>query len=157
MRTPTVAAHLVIAIVLPIVFLSCSDPAPTTDVQTVELISVCDLLLEPTRFDGQRVRVRTALEYGEHHIRLYDNACRDTLLFVGRYAQGLDIWGCNSAHPVEKYGCPLNSDLGVRVTLDGTFHKAKSDSDLAASLLDVQSMTDISINPVAAHDDTHGT
>ncbi|MBX3245354.1 MAG: hypothetical protein KF685_12960 [Acidobacteria bacterium] len=58
---------------------SGSLPPQNTSSPTVELriTSLCELIKDPARFVGKRVRVRSALRFGRHYVDMYSVQCND--------------------------------------------------------------------------------
>jgi len=115
-------------------------------------VTVCQLALHGDRYDGKLIRVTARPQIGVEFFRLYSRNCPDSSLIVGHTA--VDLSGCDDKTVMEKYGCPLNPETGVRVTLTGKF-RFKHLRDLPSiGSIDVTSVAFIPGDPVAR---THGT
>jgi len=130
-----------------------AEVAKTQEPATPVLVSVCDLATKGGRYDGRRLQVRAAFEFGVEFIRLFDQACSNSMIFLGSVKEGIDVTLCNSEELVNKYGCPANSDTGVRTTFLGVYHQGRR----KVGKFDVESMLDIRVDGVSKQRKKNGT
>ena len=101
---------------------------------------MCRLVADGKANDGRRVRVRAAFGSGADYVRLFDNICPSSNVFVKGVRGDVDPTLCSSKDLSKTYGCPVNGDSGVRGTFTGTYHFVSKD----VGRLDVEEISSVS-------------
>jgi hypothetical protein len=136
------ALHRSCVLILALFASACANSPDAGDAAKTKAADVafCQLVIGGRANNGRRVRVRAAFGSGVDYVRLFDESCPLNSVYLRSVRDEVDVTLCGTDELADKYGCPVNSESGVRAKFTGTYHY----SSKTVGRLNVNGMSEIS-------------